>query len=250
MDQLDSVCPIFLDGPGLRLSQEGSGVLIEFRDSTFLLTAAHVIDHLEQGKHLLIPNSDNEIRPIEGCYSYLHASVRQQDLLDYGYFRLDKDFACSLSEQFYFVREQEFGIKSSYSISDVFSFAGYPFRKANVAGDFAKTEFYAYGAIHVDSEQYDRLGCRRDANIVAGFDRNKSFSPDANRIELPVLPHGISGGGVFLWPQAIPMDRRLVGIAHQWEKEGYFIATRLEIFLEAILRNNPSLRGYGPSSQA
>lgn len=39
-----------------------------------------------------------------------------------------------------------------------------------------------------------------------------------------------------------PINRRLVGVGHTWKSEGYFVATRVEIFLEAILRNNPDLR--------
>ena len=57
-----------------------------------------------------------------------------------------------------------------------------------------------------------------------------------------MLPHGISGGGVFIWPKNMskipPSNRKLVGIGHTWKNNGYFIATRIEIFLEAILRNN------------
>lgn len=62
---------------------------------------------------------------------------------------------------------------------------------------------------------------------------------------MPVLPHGVSGG-VFLWSRGMteipPKNRRLVGIGYTWKSEGYFVGTRVEIFLEAILRNNPELK--------
>lgn len=245
MDQLDSVCPIFRDKAGERFCQEGSGVLIEFRGHVFLLTAAHVIDHLEDSD-LLVPCSNNEIQSIEGSYSYIKPyGKRENDSLDFGYFKLDYEFANSLRKQFYIVKEHEFGIESKYADKELFSFVGYPYRKSNVSGSVASSESFAYGTYHADSSEYERLGCSFSENIVTKYNRKNSFNQKSNRVELSVLPHGISGGGVFIWPvdtQIPPRNRKLVGIGHSWKKEGYFIATRLEIFLEAILRNNPSLR--------
>lgn len=247
MDQLDSVCPIFCQN-GDDFYQVGSGALIEFRGLIFLLTAAHVIDELEHGD-LLVPHADGTIRSIEGSYSFNKASeyqIRSQDFLDYGYFKLDDNFARSLRKYFYIVKECQLGVKQQYDEKELFSFTGYPHRKSNVAGTTAKTDFYAYGTYHASLAEYTELGFRPDANIVAKFNRKITFNPAAGRVELPVLPHGISGGGIFVWPQVMtkipPDDRRLVGIGHTWKKAGYFVGTRIEILLEAILRNNPSLR--------
>lgn len=246
MDQLDSICPIFCQKEGDKIFQLGSGVLLEFRGHIFLLTAAHVIDGLENAD-LLIPHINNEIRSIEGSYSYLKCTKeRENDLLDYGYFKLDKEFSGGLDRLFYLIRESELGIQIEYQKNELFTFAGYPHRKSNVAGNIVSTDFYAYGTYHASRSEYEKLGYEENANIVTKFNRKKSFSLKSRRVELPVLPHGISGGGVFIWPSQIteipPNDRKLVGIGHTWKKEGFFIATRIEIFLEAILRNNPDLR--------
>lgn len=246
MDQLDSICPIFCQKDDGKIFQLGSGVLLEFRGHIFLLTAAHVIDRLENAD-LLIPHRNNEIKSIEGTYSYLKCTdKRENDFLDYGYFKLDKEFSDGLDGLFYLIKESELGIQTQYQKSEIFTFAGYPHRKSNVAGNIASTDAFAYGTYHASHSEYIKLGCEENANIVTKFNRKNSFSLKSKRIELPVLPHGISGGGVFIWPSKItttpPKDRRLVGIGHTWKKEGFFIATRIEIFLEAILRNNPSLR--------
>jgi hypothetical protein len=254
MDQLDSVCPIFCEKEGERLCQLGSGVLIEFRGYGFLLTAAHVIDELEEG-YLLVPHADGEIRSIEGSFSYVKPSGnRSEDFLDYGYFKLDNEFLAGLKEHFYFVKEHEMGVKKFYADNELFSFVGYPYRKSNVSGGRASTESFAYGTYHSDQSEYKRLGFPIDANIVTKFNRKNSFNPKVKRVELPVLPHGISGGGVFIWPmdatEIPPKNRKLVGVGHTWKKEGYFIGTRVEIYLEAILRNNPSLRSQNLTSQS
>lgn len=246
MDQLDSVCPIFCEREGKRLYQVGSGVLIEFRGYGFLLTAAHVIDELD-GADLLVPHTSDEIKSIEGSYFYIKPyGNRSDDFLDYGYFKLDEEFFAGLKERFYFVKEHELGIERYYADKELFSFVGYPYRKSNVAGGSASTDFFAYGTYHAEPYEYEYLGFSVGANIVTKFNRKNSFNPKVNRVELPVLPHGISGGGVFIWPRDMveipPRDRKLVGVGHTWKKEGYFIGTRIEIFLEAILINNPSLR--------
>ena len=246
MDQLNSVCPIFIKKESLRFSQFGSGVLIDFRGQVFLLTAAHVIDELANGAALLIPHRNNEIRELEGSYAYWKArGDRSSDIHDYGYFKLDEEFALGLRELFYFVNEHEFGIKEAYEPFDLFTFAGFPFRKSNVSGRTASTEFFAYNSTHASPSVYEKIGCSLGANIVSRFNRKQGYNPHAKLMQLPVLPHGICGGGVFVWPSTFaklpPSDRRLVGVGHTFKKEGLFIATRLEIFLNAILRNNPSL---------
>lgn len=246
MDQLNSVCPIFCEREGENLYQVGSGVLIEFRGHGFLLTAAHVIDELDEAA-LLVPHSENEIKPIEGSYSYIKTSgSRNEDFLDYGYFKLETGFLAGLKEHFCFIKEHELGVEEHYADKELFSFVGYPYRKSNVSGGIVSTATCAYGTYHADPSEYEHLGFPMNASIVTKFNRKNSFNPISRRVELPVLPHGISGGGVFIWPKEMtetpPKNRKLVGVGHTWRKEGYFIGTRVEIFLEAILRNNPSLR--------
>lgn len=245
MDQLDSICPIFCDKKGERFSQIGSGVLIEFRGCCFLLTAAHVIDRLEDS-YLMVPHKNNEISCIDGSYAFIKgAKNRDEDYLDYGYFKLDDKFATELKQHFYFIKEHELGVKKHYREKELFSFAGYPCRKSNVEGTRATTKFFSYGTYHADQSEYERFGCARDANIIAKFNRKNTFVQNAGRIEMPVLPHGISGGGVFIWPMGEPdippKNRKLVGLGHTWKAEGFFIGTRIEILLAAILKNNPVL---------
>ncbi len=246
MDQLDSVCPIFCQKEGERIYQLGSGVLIEFRGYVFLLTAAHVIDELKRA-YLLVPHAECEIKSIEGAYAYINPSGgRSKDFLDYGYFKLNENFLEGLREHFYFVKEHELGIEKYYADKEQFSFVGYPYRKSNVSGGSVSTEHYAYGTYHAELSEYECLGFPVEACILTKFNRKNSFNPNSRRIELPVLPHGVSGGGVFIWPREItcipPNNRKLVGVGNTWKKEGYFAGTRIEIYLEAILRNNPSLR--------
>jgi hypothetical protein len=245
LDHLDSVCPIFCDKEGERLYQIGSGVLIDFRSEVFLLTAAHVIDEA-QNADLLIPHKDNQITCIEGMCAFNTTASREEDFLDFAYFKLDRNFSSDLRYTFYPVPEDEFGIQKVYNHEELFAFAGFPHRKSNVAGQSASTEHFSYGTYHASPSEYEALDCKTDVNIVTKFNRKESIDLQTGQLQLPVFPHGISGGGIFVWPrnmQEFPLkNRKLVGIGHTWKKEGYFIGTRLEMFLDAILINNPNLR--------
>lgn len=162
----------------------GSGVLIEFRGGFFLLTAAHVIDELKNAD-LLVPHKNNEIRSIEGSYAYMQSSEqRNQDFLDYTYFRLNDQFAAGLKDHFYFVKENEPGVKKVYAEKELFSFAGCLHRKSNVSGGRAKTDYYAYGIDHAELFEYEYLGFKKDANIVTKFNRKSSFNPKVEKVEL------------------------------------------------------------------
>lgn len=245
-NHLDALVPIFIDIEGERLSLLGSGVLIEFRGEVFILTAGHVIDGVDSG-YLMVPNSDNKIESIDGVYSYIKPTTgRDSDNLDFGYFKLDKPFSEKMKRLFYAVPEGEFGIKGSYGDEELMSFGGYPHRKHNVAGGIASTPDYVYGAYHAKTSEYETLFCDPSVNIVAKFNRKKTINPYAGNIQIAPLPHGISGGGVFVWPEVpkevVPSDRKLIGIGHTYKRDsGYFIGTRLEVILTAILKNNPQL---------
>ncbi|MDZ7923459.1 MAG: hypothetical protein U5M23_05230 [Marinagarivorans sp.] len=221
-------------------------MLIEFRGEVFILTAGHVIDGFDSGD-LMVPHSDNKIESIDGVYSYIKPIAgRDSDKLDFGYFKLDKHFADSVKRLFYAIPEVEFGTKDHYREKEFISFGGYPHRKHNVAGGIASTPNYIYGAYHASLSEYGPLGCDPKLNIVAKFNQKKTINPHNGNIQIAPLPHGISGGGVFVWPPApkelIPSDRKLIGIGHTYiSKHGYFIGTRLEIVLKAILQNNPQL---------
>src|SRR6218665_569536 len=123
-NHLEALVPIFIDIEGERFSLFGSGVLVEFRGETFLLTAGHVIDGLERGG-LMVPCSDNKIYEIDGTYACIKPSEgRDSDRLDFGYFKLERIFAESMKKLFYAIPEKEFGVKERYGDKEIMTFGG------------------------------------------------------------------------------------------------------------------------------
>ena len=243
LDHLDALCPIFTELKGSKVQQIGSGVLIEFKGLVWLLTAGHVIDEIDNTP-LLVPGRDNKISEIEGVLAYIKPQApRKEDNLDFGYFKLDKQYSEGIKSIFHIIPEREFDLSENDDKKKIFSFAGFPYRKSNRDGKFISSEMYSFGAYQASSNEYKALGYSSKYNIVAKFNRKKTFNPRKNAVQIAPLPHGISGGGVFRWGALgfLPQNRRLAGVGHTYhENGGYFVGTKLQVILGAILQNNPN----------
>ena len=245
-NQLDSLCPIFFQTEEQTIEQIGTGVFIKFRELYFILTAGHVIDELNNGE-LLIPVENNLIEEIEGSFShYKPKNGRENDMMDMGYFKLDPLFAKKVGALFTPLEEQDFNISEVYDDLGLFSFSGYPHRKSKIRMEKATSEICSYGSYHATEDEYRKLGCNPRYHIVTKYDRKNSINLFNHEKQISPLPHGISGGGVFSWPKVIteipPEYRKLTAIGHTYrENGGYLIGTKIQVFLDSILFNNPEL---------
>ena len=246
-DQLDALCPIFFESDdGVDFYQLGTGVFLYFRGLYFILTAGHVIDEIKRGA-LLVPVKGNEIQQIDGSYSYFKPEqCRSSDMMDVGYFKLEFDFAEQLKSLFTPIEEHEIHYASEYSSLALFSVSGYPHRKSKIKDGKESTEMFSYGSYHAKADDYKTLGCTEKYHVVSKFDRKKSINPFTKEKQISPLPHGISGGGIFIWPETLeevpPKNRKLTAIGHTYkEKGGYFIGTNISVLLQSILKNNPEL---------
>lgn len=246
--QFDSLCPIFLRyNLKNSLEQIGTGVLIAISNVTFLLTAAHVIDEMKHGD-ILIPTMGG-LEQFEGTYSYLKTpnnKTRQDDIYDIGYFKLDSFFSERLHEDLYVIHLNEIYFLNDATESMIYTFAGYPHSKSKIRPGIAQSEPYYYSGYSVDKEIYSKYGYDSTKHIIMRYRRNKSVTKEGDRI-FPPLPKGISGGGIYVWPedfrgQFTPPNRKLTGIAHTYkEKDNLLIGTNIREFIKCIIINNSSL---------
>jgi hypothetical protein len=246
-DQLDGVVPICLEDESGRIEQIGTGVLVDFRGRIFLLTAGHIIDAQEHGG-LLIPSGENIISGIDGSFSYYEPKTsRAEDMMDFGYFKLDHSYAERVMELFEPIHETEIIRTDDLSKYQLFSFSGYPHRKSRSWEGKVKTEMFSYGAYLASPEEYAEYNCNITHHLVAKYDRKNCVDAHTGEKSVSPLPDGISGGGVFAWPEVIesvpPENRKLIAIGHTFKKTNKcFIATNVNVFLKTILYNNPDMR--------
>ena len=245
-----AVCPIFTEKPYSGATEHiGSAVLIEIEGKLFLLTAAHITDRQEM-ETLLVPGVDGLISP-HGYFAHVSVSkgkTRDNDRMDIAYYRLDDDIRSELDPKLKPMHREDMALFESLMQGDIYSFSGFPHRKTRIHGDTVETELFSYTGCVVDDETYRELGYDPGVHIVVKFDRKQSYLRYGPR-NIPPLPHGVSGGGIFAWRKDFvdggdPDDRRLVGIAHSYHKHNahhYLAGTRINAFLSCILRNNPAL---------
>ena len=246
--QFDALCPIFLSH-NLKNSYEqiATGVLIEISDITFLLTAAHVIDKMKYGD-ILIPTNDG-LKNLEGTFSNLEIpknKTREEDIWDIGYFKLETNFAHSLHKDIKIIDIDDIIFLDDATQSMIYTFAGYPTSKSKIRPKLAESEPYFYSGYSVDKEVYSMNGYDRHLHIIVEYRRHLSVTPEGEQF-FPPFPRGISGGGIYVWPdefqgQFIPPRRRLVGIIHTYKQNAdLLIGTNIQAFIKYISINNPDL---------
>jgi hypothetical protein len=246
--QFDALCPIFvkynLKG---KLKQFGTGVLIDISGITFLLTAAHVIDEKKYGD-ILVP-TDEGLKQIEGVFSYLdlpNNKTRREDIFDIGYYKLDFDFSKTLHKSLSIINIDDVIFIDDATQSVIYTFAGYPSSKSKIRPKLATSDPYFYGGYSVASEVYSKYGYDPHTHIIVKYRRHSSVNPEGEK-EFPPFPEGISGGGIYVWPedyqgQFIPTMRKLVGIVHTYKKnDDLLIGTNIQAFIKCIAINNPDL---------
>lgn len=247
-DLYKTICPIFRRHIGEAPEHFASGVLLQIADDVFLLTSAHVSD-VQDEYQLLVPGEDFLI-PVRGYFAHIpvaDGSSRSEDTIDIAYYRLLPEVVKNLHSGVKVLTRKDVLMCDQLIQGDLYTFAGFPWRKTKVRGITYETDFYTYSGGACSHEAYAKLGYDPEVNVLIRFNRKKSFRLQNQTITTAPLPEGISGGGVFAWPKdmakrnALP-ELKLVGIAHSFhEKDRCMAATRINTYLACILRNNPSV---------
>ena len=246
MQEFDSLCPLFLNHKYKnQMEQIGTGVIISISQTYFLLTAAHIIDKTEYGD-LFVP-CNKILEPVEGLYSCLKIPedrTRDDDKIDIGYIKLKNQFAERLHKSINPLSSEDIYFIDDATESVIYTFAGYPLSKSKVSQQRAQSKPFYYSGLSVEKGLYLNYGYNPLKNIIVHFRRDMSVTQEGDTT-FPPFPRGISGGGIFVWPedfmgQIIPPNRKLIGIAHTY-KDNLLIGTNIREFFKAIIINNPSL---------
>lgn len=246
--QFDALCPIFVrDNLKGSIKQIGTGVLLDILGITFLITAAHVIDENKYGD-ILIPTNEG-LKRIEGVFSYLDRSKRNtgnEVIFDVGYYKFDLNFSEILHNSISIISIDDVIFIDDATKSVIYTFAGYPSSKSKIRPKLATSAPYFYGGYSVTKEVYSKYGYDPHLHIIIKFRRHSSVSPEGEEF-FPPFPEGISGGGIYVWPedfqgQCKPFSRKLVGIVHRYKKnDDLLIGTNIQAVIKCIAINNPDL---------
>jgi hypothetical protein len=244
------VIPIFWSSSASeRVRQRGSGVLLRLPYSVFLLTAAHVTDAWGTG-HLFVPG-EKQIVPLSGGFSYWKPSagqLREADNIDIACIRLSKHTRSRLHPSFRDVTLDEISYRRSTASVPFATFAGYPVTKGRRQDGVLSSERVTYTGHVWTKDVYDRLGHSQERHVCIRMRTKQTYSSLHGRKLIAPNPRGVSGGAILAWPKHFE-DRgtadglRLIGIAHSFDEATHCLAgTHIQMYINAIVHNNPKLR--------
>jgi len=250
---IDAVFPIFSASTHRApLDHIGSGVAISIGGHLFVLTAAHVTDAAADGGLLFMPAKEG-LQQMAGGLAFTavpsHIS-READIYDMGYFRLSEEWYTKVHPNIKPLSLDDVLLTNEAETGDIFTFAGYPWRKSKTHRGVRATERTTYTGYASAPDTYERLGYDLAANVLVGIRLKRTYSTRHKGYNTAPHPHGISGGAVIAWPQSLA-DRhvatklRLAAIGHTYHnRENVMAATRIAPYMKAIVRNCPELAIY------
>ncbi len=241
MEITRSIIPIIINED--KPEHIGSGILLKIKETVFILTAAHVVDDTVQNI-LLIPTTEGLIK-FEGIVTNFEVpfnETRENDIIDIAYFKFDSTWKYEFNLNLKPINIEDINISDIAYETDIYSFIGFPYRKSKIKDGEFIGNLYKYTGGYISHDSFQKNFFNKEANIVINFNRKKMT--DNNKI-LP-LPHGISGGGIFVPPKDKHQDSegklKLVGITHTYlENKNIMIGTSINFLISSLLQFNSDL---------
>jgi hypothetical protein len=242
-DPYNSIVPIFIETKiPKRIIQIGTGVFIDFHDTPFLITAAHVTDELKNGE-LLVPTRDG-LSPIEGYMAHIDLPPdipRSDDNIDIAYYRLSSNFVALMCHEFWPLPPTKIELITSAQELSTCSIVGFPSSKSKKNNDGVHTSnIFTYRGVRASEKEYKDHNLNPEQSILINFNRKNSISIESKNKILPPIPKGVSGGAIFAWPYGDEISEdwnipKLVGIFHTYkQKNKLMIGTSLISFVAAM----------------
>ena len=231
----NSVCTLF-SYRNHKYFMEGSGILFDFNNGLFIVTATHVFERIS---NLFLP-LNNKLTLTKGelwTGDSEKAHHTYQDIIDLALFRIDSSHRTDVLGT-YKAMSKDFIVVHHIDKRDNFYLI--------VANTSSKTKYdpetkmihtksFSYVGTIVGDQKYLEFGFQKKFFILLNYSRNK-IKRDDSTIKGP-MPFGMSGSGLWfldkIWDNEPSF--RLVGILVQYlEKPGIIVALRSFILTELL----------------
>jgi len=220
----------------------GSGVFVQIANEKFLLTAARVIDKLENDIYVGINN--NTVLKLGGELTANRApGSRDDDKIDIAIMKLSQETIEQIQDTYTFLDYNEIGINHDFKPLPMYQSVGFPasWSKYNRHKNELKSKPFLYTTMPAELEVYEELGCEQHYNIVVHYDKNKVRDYKTGNLMTGPDAYGISGSGLWHTPSQLKatgekIEKLLVGIMTEWpiRNRKYWIGTRIDVFTEII----------------
>ena len=237
------VLPLFTQTKGKRPVVVGTGFLVQHNGSSFLVSAAHVLDHVQLPRALYYYVEPGTLCRVVG--TVLRTTPpngnRSEDRFDVGVVRL----VDTALPPYPLVSKHSIGSASLRAsqlprTSKQYVVVGFPKSQshANPANKQLKSRPYAFRIASAEAKQYQYLGLSDESHIVMQLDASHMFFPDGQVRAMPD-PHGMSGSPLWLLYDAKgpndPTSTPIVGVVIEYHKtEKLIVATDIALALHLI----------------
>lgn len=243
------VVPLFAEGSDGKPRLVGTGVLVSSGDDSYLMSAAHAFDEIQEGRQLFFYIEPQTIRRLSGVLRTTKkpkGTDRKGDRLDVGVLLLQDPslppYPAVGKRCLPVTAVVPHALPRQGKHYLITGFPGSKSRPNPVAREVS-SKVYGLWNISAPAEQYGALGLSQSNHIAVRFDRKRSVFPNKQVQTFP-RPAGMSGAPVWLlYDESGPNDPSqtpLVGIAIEHHTSGHvLVATDIAVALDLIARFGP-----------
>lgn len=240
---LNCTCQFFLDNQkNDKPRPHGSGVFIEYNDTKYLVSAAHVLEN-HYDKTYIILGVDSLVLGGTLFISKLPTGCkkRNDDYFDIAVLKLDEKTLTELfKHKVDFVKQERLDSNHNANKLSLYLTFGFPAAKTDLRFKDS-VEAMAKETGVIESEKcYLKYGITSTDNIIARYNRSGFFTNKNPLIHTGVKPYGISGCGLWSVTTMKPENGKavpttLVGILTTWiSQDSKMIATHISKVLKFI----------------
>jgi hypothetical protein len=197
------IVPLFIDRSDGRPQSCGTGFLVSSNASSFLITAAHVLDEIGEGRDVYFyieQKTKLSLSFFPALSTLPEGKDRDQDILDVGVLQLP------VSHQPPYPAVDKWPLNVGSLLPNALPREGKTYRVLGFPGSHGRvnhkkpeieSEPYSFTNISHPTEKYKKIGVKPESHIAIIFDRKRSVGPDGKRRPFP-NPKGMSGSPVWL----------------------------------------------------
>ena len=242
---LRHIIPIFAEAPCRKPKLIGSSFLVSSGKDSYLVSAAHVFDELQNDHELFFYVEPKTKRKLSGNLRLAkipEGKNRKEDRIDVGVLKLEGPGLPP------YPKVEKYALPIDALMAEAlprerkeYLLVGFPESQSRVnpiARDVASKP-YSFRGISIPSQKYDELDINPKSHIVLSFDREHTIvGPDGQIYTFPE-PSGISGSPVWLLYDEHGLNdlsqTPIVGIAIEHHKTSHaIVATDISIALRLI----------------
>jgi len=241
---LRHIIPIFAEAPCRKPKLIGSSFLVSSGKDSYLVSAAHVFDELQNDHELFFYVEPKTKRKLSGNLRLTkipEGKNRKEDRIDVGVLKLEGPGLPP------YPKVEKYALPINALMAEAlprerkeYLLVGFPESRSRVnpiARDLASKP-YSFRGISIPLQKYAELGINPQSHIVLSFDRKHTVGHDGQICTFPE-PSGISGSPVWLlYDEHGPNDPNqtpIVGIAIEHSKTSHtIVATDITIALRLI----------------